>query len=82
MTDQPATVSPADIATVLLGQVPPLPEDASLSDQLTWHEGRARLLTDIAVVTDTPKAHLAAADAWHECSLLARRIYSGTEAPL
>lgn len=81
MADQPATVSPADITAALLGQVPPLPGDASPAEQLAWHEGRARMLADIAVVTDTPKAHLAAADAWHECSLLARRLHSETEAP-
>jgi hypothetical protein len=80
MTDQPATVTAADITTVLLGQIPDLADDASPAEQLAWHEGRARLLNDIAAATDTPKAHLAAADAWHECSLLARRIHAGTEA--
>jgi len=82
MTEQPATVTAADITAVLLGQVPDLADDASPAERLAWHEGRARLLSDIAVVTDTPKAYLAAADAWRECSLLARRMYTGTEAGL
>jgi len=80
MTEQPTTVTAADITSVLLGQVPALADDASPAEQLAWHEGRARLLSDIAAVTDTPKAHLVAADAWHECSLVARQIYCGTEA--
>ena len=63
MTEQSSPVTPADMATALLDQVPARPPDVSAAELTMWHKVRARLLTDSADVVDTPEAHAAAADA-------------------
>jgi hypothetical protein len=80
MTEQLSEVTtPADLTAALLALFSPLPADASAAEQIVWHEGRARLLTDVAAFVDTPEAHAAAADAWHECSRLVHYSSDGTE---
>jgi kynureninase len=79
MTDQPATVSAAEMAEVLLANFPPLPSDTSAAEQITWHELRARLLADIAAVIGARDAQLAAPNAWRQRNQLARHLCSGTE---
>jgi hypothetical protein len=80
MTEQPSPVTSADMATALLDQVPARPPDASAAELTMWHEVRARLMTDIAGVVDTPEAHAAAADARRACLRLVRQSYERTEA--
>lgn len=75
MTDQPARVTPADI-TALLREMSALTPDTPLADQLAWHQRKARLLNQIAASLDTRTAYLAAAEAWHQCGQLARKLYA------
>jgi hypothetical protein len=73
MTDHPARVTPGEIVA-LLDQARCLAPDASLADQIAYHERKALLLSRIAASLDTPEAHRVAADAWyHVRSLAARR---------
>jgi hypothetical protein len=78
MTEQPSAVTPANLTEALLALFSPLPAEASAAEQIMWHEGRARLLTDVAAFVDTPEAH-AAAGAWRECSRLVRYHSDRTE---
>jgi len=80
MTEQPSRVTPDDIGAALLERLPPFPTGASVAERLAWFEARARLLTGIAAVVDTPDAHAAAADAWRECGRLAQNRPGGTGA--
>jgi hypothetical protein len=79
MTEQPSAVAPANLIEALLALFSPLPAEASAAEQIMWHEGRARLLTDVAAFVDTPEAHAAAAGAWRECRGLIRYNAAGTE---
>jgi hypothetical protein len=74
-TDQPAHVGAADIAALLRDMAALTPE-TPLRMQLAWHERKARLLSQIAAAIDTADAYLAASEAWHQCSQLARRIHA------
>jgi hypothetical protein len=71
MTDQPARITPGEIAA-LLDQARRLAPDAPLADQIAYHERKALLLSRIAARLDTAEAHRVAADAWHFVGLLAR----------
>jgi hypothetical protein len=72
MTDQPSRVTTGEIST-LLDQARNLPADAPVSEQIAYHENKARLLSRIAADLDTAEAHLVAADAWHYARDLAAR---------
>jgi hypothetical protein len=71
MTDQPSRVTPAEISD-LLDQARRLDRDASLADQIAFHERKARLLSRVAASLDTVEAHQVAAEAWHYAGMLAR----------
>jgi hypothetical protein len=73
MTDQPARVTPAEIADLLNQARRLIAEDASLADQIAYHERKALLLSRIAAHLDTAEAHQVAADAWHYAGQLARQ---------
>lgn len=75
MAEQPARVTPADI-TALLRDMAGITPDTPLTDQLAWHERKARLLNQIAASLDTPEAYQVAAEAWHQCGQLARNLYA------
>lgn len=70
MTDQPARVTPGEIAD-LLNQLALLGPHAPLAERIIWHERKALLLSRIAATLDTPEAYLVAADAWHQAGQLA-----------
>jgi hypothetical protein len=70
MTDQPARVTPAEIAA-LLDQARRLTRESPLADQLAYHERKAELLSLIAARLGTPEAHQVAADAWDYAARLA-----------
>jgi hypothetical protein len=72
MTDQPARITPGDIAA-LLDQASGLIGSSSLADQINFHERKALLLSLLADRLNTPEAHRVAADAWHRVRTLAAR---------
>jgi hypothetical protein len=73
MTDQPARITPGEIAA-LLDQASGLAPDAPLADRITFGERKAYLLSHLAAVLGTAEAHQAASDAWSQvCPLLAQR---------
>jgi hypothetical protein len=72
MTDQPSRVTLGEISA-LLDQARNLGSDAPLSEQITYHENKAQLLSRIAADLETAEAHLVAADAWHFVRGLSRR---------
>jgi hypothetical protein len=72
MTDQPARVTPGEIAA-LLNQLAVLGPHAPLAERIIWHERKAQLLSRIAATLDTPDAYMVAAEAWHQLSQLARQ---------
>jgi hypothetical protein len=71
--DRPARVTAAEIADLLNHARRLMAEDASLADQIAYHERKALLLSRIAVHLDTAEAHQVAADAWHYAGQLARQ---------
>lgn len=73
MTDQPARVSPGEIAD-LLDQLRRLPPGAPLADQLTWHQRKAALLSRIADALGDPEARQVAAGARAQAAALATRV--------
>ncbi len=77
MTGQPSRVSPAEISA-LLDTARTLHAAAPLAEQLAYHERKARLLSRVAADLDTADAHLAAAEAWHQCRDLAARQYNSS----
>jgi len=73
MADQPARVTPAEIAALLDQARRLITEDVSLADEIAYHERKALLLSRIAAQLDTSEAHQVAADAWHYAGQLARQ---------
>jgi hypothetical protein len=73
MTDQPARVTPGEIADLLNQARRLIAADASLADQIAFHERKALLLSRIAAHLNTSEAHQVAADAWHYVGQLARQ---------
>jgi hypothetical protein len=72
MTDQPSRVTPAEISA-LLDQARGLTRESPLTDQLAYHERKARLLSRIAATLDNAEAYRVAANAWHQVGMLARQ---------
>ena len=73
IADQPARVSPAEIGALLDHARRLMAGEASLADQIAYHERKALLLSRIAAHLDTAEAHRVAADAWHYVGTLARQ---------
>jgi hypothetical protein len=71
MPDQPSRVTALEIADLLSSMQQGGPS-APLAAQIAWHERKAHILMRIAADIDTPAAHMAAAEAWHFVSTLAR----------
>ncbi len=72
MTDQPSRVTPAEISE-LLDHARSLAPDATLDEQIGYHERKANLLSRIAADLATPDAYQASAEAWHYLATLCRR---------
>ena len=64
MADQPARITPGEVSA-LLDQASGLTSQSPLPDQITFHERKALLLSQLAERLNSPEAHRAAADAWH-----------------
>jgi len=79
MTDQPRRVTPAEICDILAAALA-LPLDASLDDQIAFHECKARFMSRIAKDLDTSDAYGAAAEAWYRAGALARQRYREADA--
>jgi hypothetical protein len=81
MTDQPSRVTPAEISALLDQACRLSTGDASLAEQIAYHERKASLLSRIAATLDTAEAHQVAADAWNCVGTLARQRgqHSGSE---
>jgi hypothetical protein len=79
MTDQPARVTPGEISALLDHARQLMNGGASLDEQITYHERKARLLSRVAADLGTAKAHQVAADAWHYVGQLARRCDTAPE---
>ena len=73
MTDQPSRVTPAEISALLDQARRIVSQGASLDEQISYHERKAYLLSQIATSLDTVEAHRVAADAWHYVGNLARQ---------
>lgn len=73
MTDQPARVTPGEISALLDHARQLTASDASLDEQIAYHEHKASLLSRCAADLYTPEAHQVAADAWHYVRTLAAR---------
>jgi hypothetical protein len=73
MTDQPARVTPGEIAELLDQATRLVREGASLAEQIAYHERKASLLSRIAAGLDTAEAHMVAAEAWHYVGILGRQ---------
>ena len=72
MTDQPARITPGEIAT-LLDQASGLTDASPLGERISFHERKAYLLSRLAARLDTTEAHQVAANAWHHVGKLARQ---------
>ena len=70
MTDQPARITPGEIAA-LLDQASGMIGKSPLADQITFHERKVLLLSLLADRLNTSEAHRVAADAWHHVRSLA-----------
>ncbi len=70
MTEQPARVTPGEIAA-LLDQVRGLTAQSPLADRLAYHERKADLLSRIAATLGTAEARKVAVDAWDQVRALA-----------
>jgi hypothetical protein len=73
MTDQPSRVTPAEISALLDQARSLIAQDASLDEQISYHERKADLLSRIAATLDTSESHRVAADAWDYAGDLARQ---------
>jgi hypothetical protein len=79
MTGQPSRVTPAEIVDLVASALA-MDRQATLDEQIAYHERKARLLSRVAADLDTAEAHLVAAEAWQYASQLARtRGHQGSE---
>jgi hypothetical protein len=72
MTDQPARITPGEIAA-LLDHARRLTPAAPLADQLSHHKRKAELLSLMAARLGTAEAHQVAAEAWDFVASVARQ---------
>jgi hypothetical protein len=80
MADQPARITPGEISA-LLDQASGLTSQSPLADQIAFGERKALLLSLLADRLNTPGAHRAAADAWHQVRMLSAERARAEVAP-